>query len=354
MSEHGGPDQADQRTGPGGPADRTRRTSGPDQCTVCNHDRVKEINSALRQRDESGESFAKLAGRFGVAKTSLIRHAQNHTTDPPSSKGTKRTDVPTEDVMAPATQPSAPSSRPPLQTNPPPEQMPVVAVVVAADPPPSSGSTTRSSGAEENKKAASGEQEDPTKAILLVQARSKPGQPCKVCMHEDRHGIEKALADGVPCTRIERMFPGTSDTGIRRHRDECVGRAILAARLEVLERSNLSTADAFRSRLESLVRDAEDLVSTAKKLLECGVGEGADNEEDGRGLTAENVKAVGAAIKTAEGAIVSLGKLLGLFPTGTTINIINHPHFATTVTKIVDTICDECLAPVRKVLTEAA
>ncbi len=171
-------------------------------------------------------------------------------------------------------------------------------------------------------------------------------------MHEDRHGIEKALADGVPCTRIERMFPGTSDTGIRRHRDECVGRAILAARLEVLERSNLSTADAFRSRLESLVQDAEDLVATAKKLLECGVGEGA--EEDGRGLTAENVKAVGTAIKTAEGAIVSLGKLLGLFPTGTTINIINHPHFATTVTKIVDTICDECLAPVRKVLTEAA
>lgn len=352
MNEHGEPDQADQRTGPGRPADQTRRTSRPDQCTICNHERVKEINCALRQRDESGESFAKLATRFGVAKTSLIRHAQNHATDPPSSKESNRTAGPTEDVTAPATQPSAPSSQPPLQPNPPPAPEPVVAVLVAADPPPSSGTVTGSNGAEENKKTFASEPEDPAKAILLVQAASKRGQPCKVCIHEDRHAIEKALAEGVPCTRIERTFPGTSDTGIRRHRDECVGRAILAARLEVLERSNLSTADAFRSRLESLVQDAEDLVATAKKLLDHDGGEG--DEDDGKGLTAENVKAVATAIKTAEGAIVGLGKLLGLFPSGTTINIMNNPHFSATVNKIVDTICDECLAPVRKVVSEVA
>jgi hypothetical protein len=343
------------RPGANDPTDRSDQGDRT-RCTICNHDEREPINAALRGREQSGESWAKIAGRFKVNESSLKRHARNHGTDPPSSKGTRQTTVPTDppiddasDAKAPPTEPSAKSNQPPLQTDPPPEQAPVVAVVVADEPGPTGGSTTTTNGSEENKNDVSAEEQ--ARAILLVQAKPRPGPLCKVCSHDERTAIENAMAEGVPYTRIERMFPGTSDTGIRRHRDECVGRAILAARLEMLERANLTTAEAFRGRLEALVVDAENLVTTAKSLLTTKAGGDGDGEG---GLTAENVKAVGAAIKTAEGVIVSLGKLLGLFPTGTTINVINHPHFSTTVNKIVDTICEECLAPVRKVLSEAA
>ncbi len=340
-----------------GANDPTNRSDQGDRtrCTICNHDERELINAALRGREQAGESWAKIAGRFAVNESSLKRHARNHGTDPPSSKGTRQTTAPTDppiddasDAKSPPTEPSAKSRPPPLQTDPPPEQAPVVAVVVADEPGPTGGSATTPNRADENKSDVGPEEQ--ARAILLVQAKPRPGPLCKVCSHDERADIEKAMAEGVPYTRIERMFPGTSDTGIRRHRDECVGRAILAARLEMLERANLTTAEAFRGRLEALVVDAEDLVTTAKTLLTTKAG----GEGDEGGLTAENVKAVGAAIKTAEGVIVSLGKLLGLFPTGTTINIINHPHFAVTVNKIIDNLCDECLAPVRQVLVQAA
>ena len=46
----------------------------PRRCTVCDHDEHHAINVALVQR----ESYRDIAGRYGVSKSALSRHTQEH------------------------------------------------------------------------------------------------------------------------------------------------------------------------------------------------------------------------------------------------------------------------------------
>ena len=46
----------------------------PRRCTVCEHEKVEEINKALLE----GVSLRDLAGRYSVSKTALHRHKESH------------------------------------------------------------------------------------------------------------------------------------------------------------------------------------------------------------------------------------------------------------------------------------
>ncbi len=46
----------------------------PRKCTVCEHEKVEEINKALLE----GVSLRDLAGRYSVSKTALHRHKESH------------------------------------------------------------------------------------------------------------------------------------------------------------------------------------------------------------------------------------------------------------------------------------
>ncbi len=46
----------------------------PRKCTICHHDEREAIDAALVTR----EPFRDIAGRFGVSKSSLVRHSDDH------------------------------------------------------------------------------------------------------------------------------------------------------------------------------------------------------------------------------------------------------------------------------------
>lgn len=292
----------------------TDRQNGGDRsrCATCNHEQVAEIDMALRGRQQSGESLAKIANRFGLTESSVKRHARNHLTDPTSESerniAKRATDPESIDTLPPPTEPSAA----PAQPQPPPDPPPAEAKVVAAGTP----ATT-----------------DPPPTATNPPSSRKPekcGRPCVTCTHEKADEINEALCQGMPLARLERMY-GMSDTSLMRHRDNCMSDAARHQRLAALDEMKIATREGMRERLEEMIDRLNSLMKKAENDL------GDDDAKAG-------YRDVTAIHREMRGYLELLAKLLGHLGADIAIQITGHP----TVVAMMQTVnaivipCERC------------
>jgi hypothetical protein len=260
-------------------------------CTICAHEKAASINAALANDDANVSAIAR---RFDVSKTTLLRHRSKH--------------LPTGPSPAVTPGPATPGIIPALDRAP------------------------------------------------TATGRKGPGRPCTVCHSPDRETIEAHLLAGKPQATIPDIVPGSpAHDAIRRHVMHCIPERMRRARAEVDGMAALKMADdlgVLRSAAMGLMRDAQDLVTAARKSLDGPVGGGGDDDappppDPGKAM-ADALRAAAAVVGQAKSVVELVGKFTGELRTVVEVDIRKAKEWPDFLTRIGEAVagCDACSAAV--------
>lgn len=290
-------------------------------CSTCTRTDLAVVNAALAAADRGDpgvEGINGIARRFGIVKTSLIRHRDN-------CVRTGKSPVPTRIDLASIPH-VAPASEPPR----PPPRGPAVVVPINRHP--------------------------------TFSGRAGAGRQCLVCASPNRHRIEEALMRGVPWYRASKTIEGApSKDSIRRHARRCIPdvltRAHAAADASFALRVSEDIDDtrdiamALLGEAHSLAEDAHELhekCASAKPCSECGMTSEVIAE-----LQESTLKKVAQASQVAERAARILevaGKITGeIRPEG---SLVKHPDWPALARAIAEAVagCDGCSRSLESIL----
>lgn len=145
-------------------------------------------------------------------------------------------------------------------------------------------------------------------------ARSTAGRPCSVCTHPARADIERAIATVGGLSRAAREIDACPDRrSLRRHRDNCMAGVIGQHRAEITE-GMVSTA---KDRAEALYRQANTLLSQARRLVR-----EAQKEKEDTATRAKALTAAAAVVGRIAPVVELLGRMTGELRPSVSVNVI--------------------------------
>jgi hypothetical protein len=262
----------------------------PNTCVVCARPDVAALDAAL----DAGEAVIATARRFGIARTTLQRHAKHRGGKPgglpvEADAAHVEAEPASSPLPAPAPRLSSPHPAPPA---PPP-----------ADPLPSSAPSPDPAPAE-----------PPGKVIAFPNGRVRPGpgRRCACCSSEHWQAIDAAIGAGMSYRGIERRY-GVSDDSARHHATECVP--------EALARAADGRAAAEAQTVDTVLEEVTRLLTEARDALAAATADGEASHKD-RATWFRELR------QTVE----LLAKLRGeLTAASVEVNIIQDPRFKETL-----------------------
>jgi hypothetical protein len=168
-----------------------------------------------------------------------------------------------------------------------------------------------------------------------IEGDTKPrgiaGPLCMTCSHGRRAEIERAILDGVPWYRIARTItdghPG--QISIKKHAQDCIPE-IMSRRREKIQSADDLSAELITQHIRESMEQAQQSAEIAF-------------DEDEHGVIREAAQGRSAAIRTRIEAARAGGEIVGLFKSGTKVEVLlKAPETQEFLTRLVDLLCPHC------------
>lgn len=162
-------------------------------------------------------------------------------------------------------------------------------------------------------------------------SRGVAGRICDTCSHSRRAEIEAAILGGMPFMRIAREFTGghPGNIALKNHAQRCIPE-VMQRRREKFQEADDITADMVTQHIRETLDQAQE---SAELVF----------EYDEHGVIREAAQGRSAAIRTRIEAARAAGEIVGLFKSGTKVEVLlKAPETQEFLTKLAELVCPQC------------